>query len=86
MGWGTTEEDCMFVYDLYFSAHTIVRDVHVDFNYPERFDFTVGMDNLERAEFVEKYGGKKFMATCDYGTAFGIISVDIPDMGADDIE
>lgn len=86
LGWGTTEEDCMFVYDLYFSAHTIVRDVHVDFNYPERFDFTVGMDSLERAEFVEKYGGKKFMATCDYGTAFGIISVDIPDTGADDVE
>lgn len=84
LGWGTTEEDCMFVYDLYLSAHTIVRDVHVDFNYPERFVFSVGMDDLERAEFVEKYGGKKFMATCSYGTAFGSIRVDIPD--TDDLE
>lgn len=86
LGWGTTEEDCMFVYDLYFSAHTIVRDVHVDFNFPERFSFVDNDVGMERTEFVEKYSGKKFMATCSYGTASGLIWVETPDADADALE
>lgn len=76
LGWGTTEQDCMFVYDEYFSAKTIVRDVHIDFNYPQDFYFAIDNYMVERNEFVERLTGKIFQATGDCGSYYGTLGVD----------
>lgn len=76
LGWGTTEADCMFVYDEYFSAKTIVPDVHLDFHYPRSFYFSIGNSMTEKEEFVEKLTGKIFQATGSYGTEYGMLDVD----------
>lgn len=73
LGWGTTEKDCLFVYDNYYSARTVVENYHINFADSEEFLFSYKRMTVDKDEFVEALTGREFEASCSVGSHLGTL-------------